>query len=179
RIGNAAANQMQLDVYGELFDTLHAARLAELQQREEAWTLQKVLLATLATKWQTLDHGIWEVRGPARAFTHSRMMVWLAFDRAIAAAEQFGLAGPVEEWKQLRATIHRDICDNAFDRHRNSFVQYYGGTALDASLLLMPQTGFLPPDDPRVLGTIAAIEKELLIDGLVLRYSTDCTDDGV
>ncbi len=179
RIGNAAANQMQLDVYGELFDTLHGARLAELQQREEAWSLQKVLLATLAKKWRTLDRGIWEVRGPERAFTHSRMMVWLAFDRAISAAEQFRLDGPVDQWKQLREAICDDICENAFDREKNSFVQYYGGKTLDASLLLMPQTGFLPPDDPRVLGTVAAIERELLQDGLVLRYSTDSTNDGM
>nr|BAJ23963.1 putative family 15 glycoside hydrolase [uncultured bacterium] len=179
RIGNAAANQMQLDVYGELFDTLHGARMAELQQREDAWSLQKVLLATLARKWQTLDRGIWEVRGPERAFTHSRMMVWLAFDRAISAVERFGLDGPVDDWKRLRATIAEDICANAFDRQKNSFVQYYGGKTLDASLLLMPQTGFLPPDDPRVLGTIAAIERELLRDGLVLRYSTDSTNDGM
>lgn len=154
-------------------------RLAELQQREEAWSLQKVLLATLAQKWQALDREIWEIRGPARAFTHSRMMVWLAFDRAISAAEQFSLKGPLDDWKQLRARIHEDICENAFDRQKNSFVQYYGGTSLDASLLLMPQTGFLPPDDPRLLGTIAAIEGELLQDGLVRRYSTDFTDDGV
>jgi len=179
RIGNAAANQMQLDVYGELFDTLHAARLAELQQREEAWTLQKVLLSTLAKKWQSADRGIWEIRGPARAFTHSRMMVWLAFDRAISAAEQFSLDGPVDDWKRLRAMIHADICEHGFDARKNSFVQYYGGEALDASLLLAPQIGFLPPEDPRVLGTIAAIENELLTDGLVLRYSVSGTNDGL
>src|SRR5690606_9021974 len=118
-------------------DTLHGARLAELQQREEAWSLQKVLLATLAKKWRTLDRGIWEVRGPERAFTHSRMMVWLAFDRAISAAEEFRLDGPVDQWKQLREAICDDICENAFDREKNSFVQYYGGKTLDASLLLM------------------------------------------
>ena len=179
RVGNAAANQMQLDVYGELFDTLHGARLARLQQRQEAWALQKVLLGGLAKAWRTLDRGIWEVRGPERAFTHSRMMVWLAFDRAISAAERFALDGPLEEWKRLRATIRDDICVNGFDGQRNSFVQYYGGKALDASLLLMPQTGFLPPDDPRVLGTIDAIERELVQDGLVLRYSTERTDDGM
>src|SRR5690606_16080557 len=161
RIGNDAANQMQLDVYGELFDTLHAARHAQLQQREEAWALQKTLLATLAMKWQSLDRGIWEVRGPERAFTHSRLMVWLAFDRAIAAAESFGLDGPVADWRRVRAAIHDDIVSRGFDAGRNSFVQYYGGRALDASLLLLPQTGFLPPDDPRIAGTIAAIEREL------------------
>lgn len=179
RIGNAAASQMQLDVYGELFDTLHGARLAELQQREEAWSLQKVLLTTLADKWQTPDRGIWEVRGPARAFTHSRMMVWVAFDRAISAAERFHLDGPVDDWKRLRTRIHDDICRHAFDREKNSFVQYYGGKTLDASLLLMPQTGFLPPHDPRVLGTLGAIEDELLRDGLVSRYATEDTRDGV
>ncbi|SDS71455.1 Glucoamylase (glucan-1,4-alpha-glucosidase), GH15 family [Halopseudomonas litoralis] len=179
RIGNAAASQMQLDVYGELFDTLHGARVAELQQRNEAWSLQKVLLTTLAQKWQIPDQGIWEVRGPARAFTHSRMMVWVAFDRAITAAEQFHLDGPVDEWKGLRAMIHDDICQNAFDRQKNSFVQYYGGKTLDASLLLMPQTGFLPPDDPRVLGTLEAVENELLKDGLMLRYSADDAQDGM
>lgn len=179
RIGNDAANQMQLDVYGELFDTLHAARHAQLQQREEAWALQKTLLATLATKWQSLDRGIWEVRGPERAFTHSRLMVWLAFDRAIAAAESFGLDGPVADWRRVRAAIHDDIVSRGFDAGRNSFVQYYGGTALDASLLLLPQTGFLPPDDPRIAGTIAAIERELVADGLVRRYSTAETDDGL
>src|SRR5690606_18342632 len=158
---------------------LHAARHAQLQQREEAWALQKTLLATLATKWQSLDRGIWEVRGPERAFTHSRLMVWLAFDRAIAAAESFGLDGPVADWRRVRAAIHDDIVSRGFDAGRNSFVQYYGGTALDASLLLLPQTGFLPPDDPRIAGTIAAIERELVADGLVRRYCTTETDDGL
>ena len=179
RVGNAAAGQMQLDVYGELLDTLHAAREAELQPREEAWQLQRVLLDHLEQNWQALDRGIWEVRGEPRAFTHSRMMAWVAFDRAIASAERFGLKGPVDRWKEVRAAIHDDICAHGFDAEQNSFVQYYGGDALDASLLLMPQVGFLPPDDPRVSGTIAAIERELMRDGFVLRYSTHETDDGL
>jgi GH15 family glucan-1,4-alpha-glucosidase len=179
RVGNAAAGQMQLDVYGELLDTLHAAREAELQPREEAWRLQRVLLDHLERNWQALDRGIWEVRGEPRAFTHSRMMAWVAFDRAIASAERFGLDGPVDRWKEVRAAIHDDICANGFDAKKNSFVQHYGGDALDASLLLMPQVGFLPPDDPRVTGTIAAIERELMRDGFVLRYSTHETDDGL
>jgi GH15 family glucan-1,4-alpha-glucosidase len=179
RVGNAAADQMQLDVYGELLDTLHAAREAELQPREEAWQLQQVLLGHLEQSWQALDRGIWEVRGEPRAFTHSRMMAWVAFDRAIASAERFGLGGPVNRWKEIRAAIHDDICARGFDADQNSFVQYYGGDALDASLLLMPQVGFLPPDDPRVMGTIAAVERELMRDGFVLRYSTHETDDGL
>ncbi len=179
RIGNGAANQMQLDVYGELLDTLHVARGAELQQRDEAWALQKLLLDRLADKWQSLDRGVWEVRGPPRAFTHSRLMCWVAFDRAIKAADTCGLDGPVDRWRKLRAAIHDDICANGFDAQLNSFVQYYGGASLDASLLLIPQVGFLPPDDPRVTGTIAAIEAGLMHDGLVYRYSTEETEDGL
>ena len=179
RVGNAAAAQIQLDIYGELIDTLHAAREAELQQQEEAWRLQRVLLDHLEYNWQTLDRGIWEVRGEPRAFTHSRVMAWVAFDRAIASAERFGLDGPIDRWKQVRTAIHHDICTHGFDAERNTFVQHYGGDALDASLLLMPQVGFLPPDDPRVIGTITAIERELMRDGFVLRYSTHETDDGL
>ena len=179
RIGNAAAGQMQIDVYGELIDTLHAAREAELQPQDEAWRLQKVLLDHLETVWQTPDRGIWEVRGPTHAFTHSRMMAWVAFDRAVTSVERYGLDGPVDRWRKLRQEIHDDVCDNGFDADLNSFVQYYGGKTLDASLLLMPQLGFLPADDPRVAGTIKAIERELVHDGLVARYSTDGTDDGV
>ncbi len=179
RVGNDAAGQTQLDVYGELLDTLHAAREAELQPQTEAWRLQRVLLDHLEENWQTLDRGIWEVRGDPRAFTHSRMMAWVAFERAVASAEHFDLDGPVDRWKKVRDQIHDDICANGFNEAKNSFVQYYGGDALDASLLLMPQVGFLPPDDPRVLGTIAAIERELMRDGFVLRYSTHETDDGL
>ena len=179
RIGNEAVGQMQLDVYGELIETLHAAREAELAPLAEAWRLQSVLLGHLETVWRNPDHGIWEVRGEPRAFTHSRLMCWVAFDRAIKSAERFGLEGPIDRWREVRDTIHADICANGFNPGRNSFVQHYGGEALDASLLLIPQVGFLPADDPRLAGTIAAVERELVRDGFVLRYSTDKVDDGV
>ena len=179
RVGNAAADQLQLDVYGELMDTLHAARESELQPQAEAWDLQKVLLQHLAGNWQKLDRGIWEVRGPKRVFTHSRVMCWLAFDRAISSAERFHLKGPVAAWRKLRRRIHADICRNGFDRELNSFVQYYGGRTLDASLLLLPQLGFLPPTDKRIVGTVAAIERQLRHGPLVSRYSTEKMDDGV
>ncbi|MCV0387785.1 MAG: glycoside hydrolase family 15 protein [Nitrobacter sp.] len=179
RIGNEAVGQMQLDVYGELIETLHAAREAELAPLAEAWRLQSVLLDHLETVWRKSDNGIWEVRGEPRAFTHSRLMCWVAFDRAIKSVEHFGLDGPVDRWRKLRDTIHADICENGFDPNRNSFTQHYGGKALDASLLLIPQVGFLPADDPRVVGTISAIEQELVCNGFVLRYSTDQVDDGI
>ena len=179
RVGNAAAGQLQLDVYGELVETLHAARAADLAPLAEAWRLQNVLIHPLEELWKSLDHGIWEVRGPKRAFTHSRLMCWVAFDRAIKSCEQFGLDGPVERWTRVRDEIRDDICANGYDAQRNTFVQYYGGKALDAALLLIPQVGFLPADDPRVQGTIRAVEQELLRDGLLLRYSTEQTDDGL
>jgi len=179
RIGNGAARQMQLDVYGELIDTLHAARAAELQPHAEAWELQKALLAHLEEVWQCDDHGMWEMRGRPRAFTHSRLMCWVALDRSVIAVERFGLDGPADRWRELRDTIHADICRHGFNEQMNSFVQYYGGTALDAGLLLMPQLGFLPVDDRRVQGTIAAIEKNLMRNGFVLRYSQEDTDDGI
>lgn len=179
RVGNAASNQMQLDVYGEIVNVLHVARAADLQTQDEAWSLQKVLLAKLAECWQTPDRGIWEVRGEPRAFTHSRMMCWVAFDRAVDNAERYRLDGPVDRWRELRETIHADVCKNGFDPELNSFVQAYGSKSLDASLLMMPQVGFLPASDPRILGTIAAIERDLMRDGFVLRYSTAATDDGL
>jgi GH15 family glucan-1,4-alpha-glucosidase len=179
RIGNEAVGQIQLDVYGELIETLYAAREAKLAPLAEAWRLQRVLLDHLETVWRKPDNGIWEVRGEPRAFTHSRLMCWVAFDRAIKSIEHFGLDGPVDRWRELRDMIHADICENGFDPNRNSFTQYYGGKALDASLLLIPQVGFLPPDDPRVVGTIKAIEQELVRNGFVLRYSTDQVDDGI
>jgi GH15 family glucan-1,4-alpha-glucosidase len=145
----------------------------------EAWRLQKALLDHLERVWREEDQGIWEVRGPPRAFTHSRLMCWVAFDRAVKSVEHFGLEGPVERWRAVRDQIHADVCSHGFDARRNTFVQHYGGTALDAALLLLPQTGFLPPDDPRVHGTIEAIERELDRDGFVRRYSTDEVDDGL
>jgi GH15 family glucan-1,4-alpha-glucosidase len=179
RVGNEAAEQVQLDVYGELVETLHAAREAELAPLPEAWRLQTALLDHLQKIWRKPDRGIWEVRGEPRAFTHSRLMCWVAFDRAMKSSEHFGVKGPVDRWREVRDVIHADICEHGFDRERNSFVQHYGGKALDASLLLIPQVGFLPPDDPRVVGTIEAIERELVRDGFVLRYSTDEVDDGI
>jgi len=179
RVGNAAAKQTQLDVFGELLDMLHAARCAELQPEAEAWRVEKVLLQHLEKNWQSLGRGIWEVRGDPHAFTHSRMMCWVAFDRAIESAERFDLEGPLDRWRETRDAIHAEICEKGFDTEMNSFVQYYGGKTLDAALLLMPQLGFLPADDPRVTGTVEAIEKTLLKDGFLLRYSTDHVDDGV
>ncbi|MFD4836893.1 glycoside hydrolase family 15 protein [Achromobacter sp. NPDC058515] len=179
RRGNDAAGQSQLDVYGELIETLYAARVADLAPLAEAWRLQKVLLEPLQHRWRGLDHGIWEVRGERRAFTHSRLMCWVAFDRAVKACERFGLQGPVEAWRRLREQIRKDICQHGYDPVRGCFVQSYGSSALDASLLLIPQVGFLPASDPRVAGTVHAIERELLHGGLLRRYSTERTDDGL
>jgi GH15 family glucan-1,4-alpha-glucosidase len=179
RIGNAAFRQLQIDVYGELMDAMHVGRRFELKAHDEAWRVQKVLLGHLAEVWNDPDEGIWEIRGPRRHFTHSKLMAWVAFDRAIKSVESFGLSGPVEEWRALRKQIHDDICKKGFDSDKNSFVQYYGGKGVDAVLLLIPQVGFLPPEDPRVQGTVAAIERELMVDDLVLRYHTDGSVDGL
>jgi GH15 family glucan-1,4-alpha-glucosidase len=172
RLGNAAAKQFQLDVYGEVMDTLHLAREGGLPPEPEAWKVQVALLKFLASHWELPDDGLWEVRGPRRQFTHSKIMAWVAFDRAIKDAEQDGLEAPIERWRQLRSAIHSQVCERGFNSNVNSFVQSYDSTYLDASLLLIPQVGFLPADDPRVVGTIEAIERNLVVDGLVLRYST-------
>jgi GH15 family glucan-1,4-alpha-glucosidase len=179
RVGNQAAEQLQLDVYGELVETLHAGREAELAASEDAWRLERVLLNHLVNIWQTADHGIWEVRGPARAFTHSRVMVWVALDRAIESSIRFGLEGPIDRWRELRDAVCDEICEQGFNRRRNSFVQYYGGDVLDASLLLIPQVGLLRGDDWRVAATVSAIEKELVHNGFVHRYRTEQVDDGI
>jgi GH15 family glucan-1,4-alpha-glucosidase len=179
RIGNAAIAQRQLDVYGEIMDAMHAARAAELAPSSDSWRLQKALLRHLEGVWDHADHGIWEVRGPPRMFTHSRLMSWVAFDRAAKSCEDFDLGDSPAHWRALSDRIKAEICANGFDGRRNSFVQHYGGDALDASLLLIPLVGFLPPDDPRVEGTISAIERELAPDGFVRRYSTKRVDDGV
>ena len=179
RLGNAAAKQFQLDVYGEVMDTLHLARVAGLAPEPEAWKVQVALLKFLESHWERPDDGLWEVRGPRRHFTHSKIMAWVAFDRAIKDAEQDGLEGPIERWRQLRDTIHRQVCEDGFDPRENTFVQSYDSTHLDASLLLIPQVGFLPADDARVVGTIAAIERRLVVDGLVLRYSTTTDVDAL
>lgn len=179
RIGNAACDQRQLDVPGELMDTMHVGRKFELERNDDAWRFQKSILAQLEQDWDKPDEGLWEMRSGKRHFTHSRVMCWAAFDRAVKAVESYGLSGPVERWREVRDTIHADVCRNGWNTDKNSFVQYYGGTAVDASLLLMAQVGFLPPDDPRFIGTVAAIERELVVDGLVLRYRTDQTTDGL
>ena len=171
RIGNAAAEQLQLDVYGEVLDTMHQARRTGLEVSEAAWRLERALVETLESGWQQPDEGIWEVRGPRRHFTHSKVMAWVAMDRAVRAVEDFGLDGPVERWKRLREEIHQQVCTEAYDPDRNTFTQYYGGKELDASLLLMPIVGFLPASDPRVAGTVEAIQQELCDQGFVLRYA--------
>ena len=170
RVGNAAHNQLQIDVYGEVMDAFHAARRWSLEPDDDAWRVQKTLLAWLEEHWDEPDEGIWEVRGPRRHFTHSKVMAWVAFDRAVKSVESHGLDGPVERWRKIRETIHADVCSNGFDADRGCFTQYYGSQGLDAALLMIPLVGFLPPDDPRVQGTIAAIERELSVDGLILRY---------
>jgi len=179
RVGNAASRQLQLDVYGEVMDTLHLARAAGLEPEEAAWNIQVVLLRFLERSWQQPDEGIWEIRGPRRHFTHSKVMAWVAFDRAVKDAQAFGLDGPVDRWRQLRDTIHAEVCAAGYDAQRNTFVQSYDSTHLDASLLLIPQVGFLPSDDPRVRGTVEAIERHLVVDGLVLRYSTSTGVDAL
>ena len=176
RIGNAAMAQRQLDVFGELMDVLHASREADLGPLADAWRLQKSLLGHLEKIWREPDQGIWEKRGPARPYTHSRMMCWVAFDRAVKSCERFNLHGPVARWRAVRDEIHADICANGFDKARNTFVQSYGGNELDAALLLIPQVGFLPAHDRRFVGTVAAVERELLRDGLVMRYSSESGD---
>ena len=179
RIGNAASRQFQLDVYGEVMDSLHLARAADMQPHPEAWKVQLALLRFLESHWDQPDQGLWEVRGRRRHFTHSKIMAWVAFDRAIKDAKEEGLDAPVRRWCRVRDRIHAQVCKQAFDASRNTFVQSYGSAHLDASLLLIPQLGFLHPDDPRVLGTIAAIEKYLRVDGLVLRYSTATNVDAL
>jgi GH15 family glucan-1,4-alpha-glucosidase len=179
RVGNAASQQCQLDVYGEVMDTLHLARMSGLDPEPAAWELQVALLEFLETHWRAPDEGIWEVRGPRRHFTHSKVMAWVAFDRVIKDAERDGLEAPLEQWRRTRDAIHAEVCARGFDAKRGSFVQSYESPQLDASLLLIPQVGFLPPEDPRVRGTIAAIERELLVDGFVLRYSTESGVDAL
>jgi GH15 family glucan-1,4-alpha-glucosidase len=170
RIGNAAAGQFQLDVYGEVISALHESRRGGLDAPGPVWDLEKALLGFLETGWKEPDDGIWEVRGPRRHFTHSKVMAWVALDRAVQDIEQCGLEGPIDRWRGLRDTIHAEVCANGFDTERNTFTQYYGSKALDASTLMIPMVGFLPPHDPRVIGTVEAVEKHLTQDGFVLRY---------
>ena len=170
RIGNAASGQLQLDVWGEVLDGLHLSRVAGIQSEESAWDLELALLDFLEGHWQEPDNSLWEVRGPRRDFVHSKVLAWTGVDRAVRAVERFGLQGPVERWRALRDRIHADVCRQGFDAERGTFTQFYGSSGLDAALLLIPQTGFLPWDDPRVVGTVEAIERELYRDGFVLRY---------
>jgi len=171
RAGNAASRQFQLDVYGELMDALHQARTHGIPPDETAWRVQRVLLEFLEGHWREPDEGIWEIRGERRHFTHSKIMAWVAVDRAVRGAEDFGLDGPVDDWKRLRAEIFDEVCERGYDPERNTFTQYYGSRALDASLLLIGSVGFLPAADKRFAGTVAAIEKELCQDGFVQRYT--------
>ena len=179
RVGNAAANQLQLDVYGEVIDALYQACKSGLARDDVAWGLQLALLAHLERAWLEPDAGIWEVRGPPRHFTYSKVMAWVAFDRAVKMVEGMGLPGPVERWRELRDRIHRDVCERGYSERRSAFVQSYGSEGLDAALLLVPITGFLPATDPRVIGTVDAIQRELTVDGLVQRYSTHEGLDGL
>ena len=170
RVGNAAHKQFQLDVYGEVMDVLHQARVNGLDPNDHSWELQRTLMDFLEGAWDRPDDGIWEVRGPSRHFTHSKVLAWVAFDRAIQASERFGRPGPVERWRRLRAEIHDEVCREGFNTDLNSFTQTYGSMELDASTLLIPILGFLPPDDPRVVGTVNAVQKHLTRDGFVERY---------
>ena len=179
RIGNGAVKQRQTDVLGEVMIALHEAREGGLEGSKQAWRVQSALVNNLAKHWDEPDNGLWEIRGPRRHFTHSRVMVWAAFDRAVKAVEQHGLDGPVEQWRELRQKVHDEVCAKGFNTDRNTFTQHYETDEVDASLLLIPLVGFLPPDDPRVRGTIAAVEKDLLRDGFLLRYRTETGVDGL
>ena len=179
RIGNAAHEQRQLDVFGEVMDALHQARRGGLESRDEDWAFQRAMLKHLEQIWAEPDEGLWEVRGEPRHFTHSKVMAWVAFDRGIKAIEDYGLEGPLDQWRAVRAAIHNDVCTRGYDRELSSFVQSYGTTELDASLLLIPTVGFLPPSDRRVRGTIEAVERRLFVDGFLLRYDPITSDDGL
>jgi GH15 family glucan-1,4-alpha-glucosidase len=172
RIGNAAAGQFQLDVYGEVLGALHESRRLGLESSGPAWDLETALMDFLETGWKEPDDGIWEVRGPRRHFTHSKVMAWMAVDRAVKDIEEYGLDGPLDRWQALRDEIHQEVCEKGYDAKRNTFTQYYGSTELDASILMMPLVGFLPPRDSRVVGTVEAIQRELTHDGFVLRYDS-------
>ncbi|MEV6513027.1 glycoside hydrolase family 15 protein [Streptomyces sp. NPDC051642] len=182
RIGNGAVNQLQLDVYGEVLDSLWLARRAGLSPKPHMWSLQAVLLEWLRAQWQQPDEGLWEVRGGRRHFVHSKVMVWVAADRAVRTLEEYAdLPGDLEGWRELRDAVHRDVCEKGYDPVRNTFTQYYGSQELDAALLLIPRFGFLPPDDPRVVGTVDAVREALGHDGFVRRYDTaaDTPVDGL
>ncbi len=177
RIGNEAVDQFQLDVYGEVMDALYQARASGLSGGASTWALQRSLMKVVAERWREPDEGIWEVRGGPRHFTHSKLMAWVAADRAVRSVEKFGLDGPLEEWRQLRDDIRAEILDRGYDPRRETFTQYYGSEELDAALLMVPMVGFLAADDPRVIGTVAAVERHLLRDGFVQRYTQRASTD--
>jgi GH15 family glucan-1,4-alpha-glucosidase len=177
RVGNAAAQQFQLDVWGEVLDGLHLAREAGIAATEDGWDLQRALLDFLESNWRQPDNGLWEVRGPRRQFVHSKVMAWAGLDRAITAVERHGLDGPVRQWRATREQIHADVCAHGFDPDRNTFTQFYGSRGLDAALLLIPRVGFLPYEDPRVTGTVDAIRQQLCTDGFLLRYQPQHDDN--
>jgi GH15 family glucan-1,4-alpha-glucosidase len=179
RIGNAAHRQFQLDVYGEVMDTLYVAGKHGVPPDADVWRVQGDLTNFIETAWKDPDEGIWEVRGERQHFTHSKVMAWVAADRAVKSIKRYKLDGPVEKWIALRDEIHREVCERGFDAKRNSFVQHYDTDALDASLLMIPEVGFLPAKDSRVQGTVAAIQRELMRDGLVARYLTESGVDGL
>ncbi len=179
RIGNAAVDQFQLDVYGEVIDCLFQAQRSDIPREEAAWTLQRGLLDFIEASWRLPDEGIWEVRGPRRDFTHSKVMAWVGVDRTIKMVESFGFEGPIDRLRALREEIQAEVCARGFDGKRQTFTQHYGSRELDASALLFPMVGFLSADDPRMRGTVAAIERELLHDGLVRRYSDSPDVDGL
>jgi GH15 family glucan-1,4-alpha-glucosidase len=179
RVGNAAATQFQLDVYGEVLDAMHVARRSGLHPDDSAWRVERALVEYVAATWREPDEGIWEVRGDRRHFTHSKVMAWVALDRAVKAVERFRLDGPVERWRRVRAEIHDEVCQRGFDRDLGAFVQYYGAAQVDASLLMAPVVGFLPASDPRILGTVRAIGRHLMSDGFVARYQTHPEVDGL
>ena len=171
RIGNDAHGQFQLDVYGEVIDLLYSSHRFGLESSDDEWALATAIVNEVEKRWREPDRGLWEIRGDPQHFTHSKVMAWVALDRAVTSVETMGFAGPLERWRQVRDEIHADVCARAYDPNRRTFTQYYGSTALDASTLLLPAVGFLPPDDPRIAGTVAAIERELIVEGFVLRYT--------
>jgi GH15 family glucan-1,4-alpha-glucosidase len=179
RIGNAASDQFQLDVYGEAVDVFYQSRRGGLPPEPEKWAVGKAIIRTVEERWRDPDRSLWEVRGKPRPFVHSKVLAWVALDRAVRFVEQFGQDGPVERWRAVRDEIHADVCARGWDPHRETFTQSYGSKALDAATLMIPLVGFLPPDDPRVAGTIRAVERELLHDGFLRRYTDDGAIDGL
>jgi GH15 family glucan-1,4-alpha-glucosidase len=177
RIGNAAVNQRQLDVYGEVIDAMSLGRATGIAVDRHTWSLQRALLSFLEKHWDEPDEGIWEVRGPRQHFVYSKVMAWVAFDRAVTAVKN-GMSGPAERWQAIRDQIHREVCEKGYDAERGAFMQYYGSSQLDAAVLLIPEVGFLPPGDPRVVSTVRAVQRELMTDGLVRRYELTAAGPG-